>query len=199
MHAPVPLLSRTPGTLRTPAPAIGQHNDEIYTRMAREMDDAVYPASDVSLRHYHALLRRISAFHDRYRFFYLDMLEIARQYPRVIRRYRKTIALRFEQYDRMMSNLVANRLLRPEAVPGLYRSLFHSIWVMSTFWLQHQRILGEGHPVIEDGDDIRHVWEIMMPHLTAKGLREFKIICSEDAIDESGRPLLVMYLRKTVR
>ncbi|MBM4442929.1 MAG: CoA transferase [Candidatus Rokubacteria bacterium] len=33
MHAPVPALSRTPGTLRTPAPAIGQHNDEIYGRI----------------------------------------------------------------------------------------------------------------------------------------------------------------------
>lgn len=176
----------------------GEILDEIYSRMAREMDDAVYPSSDVSLRHYHALLRRISAFHDRYRFFYLDMLEIARQYPRVIRRYRKTIALRFEQYDRMMSHLVANGLVRPEPVPGLYRSLFHSIWVMSTFWLQHKRILGEGHPVIGDADDIRHVWEIMMPHLTAKGLRAFRLMCSEDAMDESGRPLLVLHLRKAV-
>jgi formyl-CoA transferase len=33
MHAPVPRLSRTPGVLRTPAPAVGQHNDEIYTRI----------------------------------------------------------------------------------------------------------------------------------------------------------------------
>lgn len=33
MHAPVPHLSRTPGVLRMPAPAIGQHNDEIYTRI----------------------------------------------------------------------------------------------------------------------------------------------------------------------
>ena len=33
MHAPVPRLSRTPGVLRTPAPAIGQHNDEIYERI----------------------------------------------------------------------------------------------------------------------------------------------------------------------
>jgi crotonobetainyl-CoA:carnitine CoA-transferase CaiB-like acyl-CoA transferase len=33
MHAPVPRLSRTPGVLRTPAPTIGQHNDEIYGRI----------------------------------------------------------------------------------------------------------------------------------------------------------------------
>ena len=33
MHAPVPRLSRTPGVLRAPAPAIGQHNDEIYGRI----------------------------------------------------------------------------------------------------------------------------------------------------------------------
>ena len=33
MHAPVPALSRTPGILRTPAPALGAHNDEIYARI----------------------------------------------------------------------------------------------------------------------------------------------------------------------
>jgi formyl-CoA transferase len=33
MHAPVPRMSRTPGVLRTPAPTIGQHNDEIYARI----------------------------------------------------------------------------------------------------------------------------------------------------------------------
>ena len=29
MHAVVPRLSGTPGEIRTPAPALGQHNDEI--------------------------------------------------------------------------------------------------------------------------------------------------------------------------
>lgn len=33
MHAPVPRLSGTPAGLRTPAPALGQHNEEIYTRI----------------------------------------------------------------------------------------------------------------------------------------------------------------------
>ncbi len=36
MHAPVPAMSRTPGTLRTPAPKIGEHNDEIYGRIGYE-------------------------------------------------------------------------------------------------------------------------------------------------------------------
>src|SRR5688572_12024040 len=33
MHSVVPALSGTPGVLRTPAPAIGQHNGEIYGRI----------------------------------------------------------------------------------------------------------------------------------------------------------------------
>jgi len=33
MHSIVPRLDSTPGVLRTPAPRIGQHNDEIYTRI----------------------------------------------------------------------------------------------------------------------------------------------------------------------
>jgi crotonobetainyl-CoA:carnitine CoA-transferase CaiB-like acyl-CoA transferase len=33
MHAVVPRLSRTPGALRIPAPTVGQHNEELYTRI----------------------------------------------------------------------------------------------------------------------------------------------------------------------
>jgi AcrR family transcriptional regulator len=157
--------------------------EEIYSRMEAEMDDAVLPEGEPTLRHYHSLIQRISAFHDRYRFFYLDLLEIARHYPEVIQRYRRTIALRFEQYDQLMTELINKGLIQPEPEPGLYRSLFHSIWVMSTFWLQHRMVLGEDHPVIDSRSDSAHVWEIMLPHLTAKGLREYHDICGGDARD----------------
>jgi crotonobetainyl-CoA:carnitine CoA-transferase CaiB-like acyl-CoA transferase len=33
MHAVVPRLSGTPGALRTPAPKVGQHNEEVYARI----------------------------------------------------------------------------------------------------------------------------------------------------------------------
>lgn len=174
----------------------GEILDAIYTRMEREMDDVVYPGGNLTLRHYHGVMARISAFHDQYRFFYLDMLEIARRYPRVIRRYRRTIARRFEEHDHLMDDLIAKGLLKREAVPGLYRSLFHSIWVMSTFWLQHKKILGDNHPVIGSGSDIAHVWEIMLPHLTPKGLREYRALCASEAAADGGRPLAVLYLAR---
>jgi crotonobetainyl-CoA:carnitine CoA-transferase CaiB-like acyl-CoA transferase len=41
MHAVVPHLSGTPGRLRTPAPALGQHSDEVYGRIG-------YPAARIA-------------------------------------------------------------------------------------------------------------------------------------------------------
>ena len=38
MHAVVPRLSGTPGRLRTPAPAIGQHNREVFSRIGYSDD-----------------------------------------------------------------------------------------------------------------------------------------------------------------
>jgi crotonobetainyl-CoA:carnitine CoA-transferase CaiB-like acyl-CoA transferase len=38
MHDVVPRLSGTPGRLRTPAPSIGQHNDEVYGRIGYPAD-----------------------------------------------------------------------------------------------------------------------------------------------------------------
>jgi formyl-CoA transferase len=38
MHAVVPRLSGTPGRLRTPAPAVGQHNHEVFSRIGYSDD-----------------------------------------------------------------------------------------------------------------------------------------------------------------
>lgn len=170
---------------------------EIYTRMEKEMDNAVYPGGDLSLKHYNDLFQQISDFQKKYRFFYLDMLEITRRYPKVIERYRETITKRRNEFDKLISLLISKGLMKQEPEIGFYRSLFHSIWVMSTFWLQHKKILGEDHPTIVTGNDIKHVWEILLPHLTDKGLKEYRdILAREEQSFEDSRPIQKLYLRK---
>lgn len=171
--------------------------DEIYTRMDQEMSDAVFPEGDLSLEHYQRLLKRISRFQKKYRFFYMDMLEIKRQYPAVIERYRETITTRSEQYQHLIDVFIEKGLIKKEAEPGFYKSLFHSIWVMSTFWLQQKKILGKNHPLIKSGSDINHVWEILLPHLTKKGLRQYQSFNSkENETGSRARPIQQVYLNQ---
>jgi AcrR family transcriptional regulator len=169
----------------------GEILDEIFSRMEAEMDASMVPDGAIDIGYLHGLLARISTFHEEYAFFYLDLLEIARNHKVVIRRYRKTIERRFEQHDRMMAELIGNGYLKREPTPGLYRSLFHAIWVMSTFWLQHLKILGPSHSVVGKAGEVQHVWEILLPYLTAKGLRQFSAIS-----EAQPRPLALLHLNR---
>ena len=166
----------------------------IYTRMDTEMSDAVFPKGEHSLEHYHNLLKRISAFQKNYEFFYMDLLAIAREYPEVIERHRKTITKRSKEYDHLIKHFIGKGLVKAEQEAGFYKSLFHSIWVMSTFWLQQKKILGENHPLISSGSDIKHVWEILLPHLTYAGLKEYQTFVNTDI--HELRPIQKMYLNQ---
>jgi formyl-CoA transferase len=39
MHNVIPRLSKTPGSIRTPAPKLGQHNDEVYASLGLDRDN----------------------------------------------------------------------------------------------------------------------------------------------------------------
>ena len=168
---------------------------EIYSRMEMKMDNAVFPTGDHSLRHYHDLLNRISLFQKSYQFFYMDMLTIAREFPEVIKKYRETIAKRSNEYNDLIAHLMKKGLVKKEREAGFYTSLFHSIWVMSTFWLQQKSILGEEHPLIQSGSDIKHVWEILLPYLTKKGKIEYKTFIDKEI--SNNRPIQKLYLNHT--
>lgn len=168
--------------------------DGIYTRMEAEMDESLSEGGEVDIAYLHRLLVLISDFHESYRFFYLDLAELARHHLPVIKRYRKTVARRFVHHEKMMAILVQNGYLKREPVVGLYRSLFHSIWVMSTFWLQHREVLGEDHTLAGSSGEVDHVWEILLPYLTVKGLRQFDTVSGE-----RDRPLALLHLGRFER
>ena len=170
---------------------------EIYRRMDEEMTNTVFPEGDLTLEHYHQLLKRISDFQQRHAFFYTERLAIAREHPEVIEHYRKTVTQRSTEYEGLINHLIKKGLVKPEEETGFYKSLFHSIWVMSTFWLQQKRILGEDHPLISSGSDIKHVWEILLPHLTAEGLWQYQLFIDEEVQNE--RPIQKKYLNQIIK
>lgn len=164
----------------------------IYTNMDEEMSGAVLPGGDLSLLHYHQLIKRVSEFQKRHKFFYMDMLHIAREYPEIIKRYRVTVNKRSEEYEDLIRIYLKKELIKEEEQEGFYKSLFHSIWVMSSFWLQQLKILGSDHPLIQSGNDIKHVWEIILPHLTPKGIKEYRSFIDKESQDL--RPIQKKYL-----
>jgi len=167
---------------------------QIYSRMDEEMSDAVFPSKDLTLIHYHQLLKKISAFQKKYQFFYMDLLAVARAFPEIIKRYRITVKKRSEDYRSLIQHFIEKKLIKPEEENGFYTSLFHAIWVMSTFWLQQEKVLGASHPLIKSGSDIKHVWEIMLPHLTPKGLKEYQSFIDSDT--PKARPIQNKYLKQ---
>lgn len=154
--------------------------NEIYTRMDEEMATTVYPSKEkVDLVHFNFIYEKISRFQKKYRFFYMDILEISRHHPEIIKRYRETIRVRRQQYKQLFDTLIEKGYIKEESEPGYYKSLIHAIWVMSTFWLQQKQILGNRHPSIDSNSDVLHVWKIMQPHLTEKGREQYSKIQNE--------------------
>lgn len=149
---------------------------EIYTRMADEMATAVYPGGDFSLLYLQTLLEMIRDFQCKYRFFYMDMLEISRKYPAIISRYRETLKVRNAQFQQLIDHFIRKELLKSPPEEGYYLSLFHSIWTVLTFRLNEELILGEHHPYLKSGSAIKKAWEILLPHLTAAGEREYQTL-----------------------
>ena len=98
---------------------------EIYHQMDSEMANVVYPgAEEINLYHYDTLLHRISTFQKQYKFFYMDLLEIYRQYPQIIIRYRKTISVRREQTKLLFTTLLAKKLIHNPVDSEFYQRAY---------------------------------------------------------------------------
>jgi AcrR family transcriptional regulator/ribosomal protein S18 acetylase RimI-like enzyme len=175
--------------------------DAIYSRMESETiewkDTGIEKTSLLTL---HERFHEINRFQQRYKFFYIGLQEIARQFPDIIARYRVAVEEQIGEYIEIIDRLIGNGLIRKEPGKGFYRSLFHSLWVMSTFWQHQQKILGDDHPLTGTGSDVKHLWEILLPWLTSNGLKEYRKILENAKTAESGsdgtlnRPLTDYYL-----
>ena len=142
----------------------------IYSMMEEEMERAVYPGADqVDLQHLDDLFRRIEGFHKKYRFFYLDLIDIKRTNPEIVIRYGDTLMRRREETRLLYQTLVQKGYL---ISPGdaFYDLLAKQMWISSTFWLQQSELLGAER--IKESE-VELAWNVLTPLLTERGLADF--------------------------
>lgn len=119
------------------------------------------------------LLIGLEAFHEKYSFFNLDVLEISRNYSEVNTLLKKTFQVRKEQMSHFYAHFLEVGYFKDEIGSGMYLRLQHTIRILITFWKSQQEVL----PYFvkeQQGTLSTYIWELLLPHMTEKGLNAHK-------------------------
>ena len=117
-------------------------------------------------RYYHLLMK--------YSFFFIDLLEIKRNYPKqYIVRKQITETITHQIYNWLLRN-ERDGILITELRHDHYNIIAHTIWMIITFYLT--RPIDHGSP--EDSERVfkEMVWSQILPHFTEAGRLEFDLL-----------------------
>ena len=117
-------------------------------------------------RYYHILMR--------YSFFFVDLLEIKRNYPKqYLKRKLITEHISGQIHHWLLTN-VKNQILVEEFRKDHYKMVAHAIWMIITFYLT--KPIDHGSP--EDSERVfkEMVWTQIIPHFTPSGRIEFDLL-----------------------
>ena len=107
---------------------------------------------------------------NRYSFYFLDLLEIERAYP-------KMHAKRVDYVEKMIAQIyewlllnVEKGVLKPEKGENHYQHIAESIWMIITFWLTQRQVRGKEE--IGEGHFKEFIWNQLFPLFTDSGWME---------------------------
>lgn len=112
-------------------------------------------------------------FLEKYPFYFIDLLEIERNYPDLPSPHRPYISKMISQIRKRFDYNQQRGLLIPESRPGLYDSTAQAIWVLITFWAPLNLLRGKS----AEASICRFkeaVWNQIYPLLTETGRIEFE-------------------------
>ncbi|MCG9910170.1 MAG: TetR/AcrR family transcriptional regulator [Flavobacteriales bacterium] len=109
----------------------------------------------------------------KYRFFFLDTLDIIRAYPEIAKLHRKQVESHIEYLKAILDYSVGSGNMEPEPYEGCYERLARTIWSVLQFWLMNEAIRGiKKHSANEAR---MTMWSLVEPHLTEKGRKNFPL------------------------
>jgi AcrR family transcriptional regulator len=109
-------------------------------------------------------------FFSKYKFYLIDLFEIERSHPQIIKQWRECVQKMLLQIRKRLDYNVQRGILQPEPSPGLYDALANNIWMTIVFWIPKQVL--KDQPVDESLFK-QTLWAHISPYFTPKGLNEF--------------------------
>lgn len=103
----------------------------------------------------------------KYRFFYLDTIDILRDYPSLAESFRKYVTAHVKYVRTMLQVSENKKNIISEPRPGHYDILAQTVWMVIQFNLQAETI--KGNPTPNPIETRNAMWALIEPYLTDKG------------------------------
>ncbi|MEM6317078.1 MAG: TetR/AcrR family transcriptional regulator [Bacteroidota bacterium] len=118
-------------------------------------------------------LRAFYAFQQRFHFFYLDLLELERAYPKLAIKHQKHIEEQIEGiYKSFQYNVSAGNLIASHS-ENIYRNLAQQFWLCTVFWPLQMAVRGKDSSVEAM---TTATWLLVSPYATEKGKKQLEIL-----------------------
>lgn len=111
---------------------------------------------------------------NRYSFYFLDLLEMERAYPKMHSKrliYIEEMITQIQEWLRLNGE---KGILKPERLDNQHQHTAESIWMIITFWLTQRQVRGKTD--IGEGHFKKIIWNQLIPLLTDAGWMEFEAV-----------------------
>lgn len=151
----------------------------VYRQLVGELRETMtsfraYPdffSIDQQIRTFHEFLKK-------YRFFYVDMLDIERTHPKIEAEHREHVHFQINDIHNMLIFNVGKGLLRSNVELGIYHYVAQSIWMMTSQWSRMIEIRGL-HAQDTADEFANATWSIMKGFFTEEGKQAYKDMCAK--------------------
>lgn len=127
---------------------------------------------DVSIEGLNQIFASLSAFREKYFFYFSSYTELPRLYPEISRIQVKVVNEFYTLYNNIFSNFVVKGIMKKELYSGQYEDLTISLLSISMYGIQQIILLKKFLP--KQKNILSVLWSLILPHLTNEGMDMYK-------------------------
>lgn len=151
--------------------------NEMWSKIRTEQSRTRQAMSFQNLR---SQTRLYYAFQKEYAFIFLD--SHVSNHPIVKKQFRAMVEQSIDDFMAIIAYGIQVGNLKQELIPGTYKSLAFTVWMVGYYWLSQQIIRGQ--KTVDDAEKV--VWSLVLPHMTDKGIDGFNHHYGADFINQLG-------------